>query len=305
MADCGCKPCSKPLPKKAKACKPFSLCVGNYTLIWDGVCPTIQPREYQIPDGTYTSITFQDGCIVGVGEAPIPQYTPRQCCDNGKSNNDDVPVGSNVTVSLERGNLVTMTGNAISVVPHWDTQGNISVSGNGTVNNPWKPNIKISKQTGNTLVEKKDGLFANLFFKSTGSVEVKGDGTQKSPFTLSVNTGEAKLPKINEEDVEGNGFTIDEQGRWKVEKGLKVVTNLQFDNPAFTVVDQGMATMVLVDSALLQNGVSLQVGDGLSGKGTTTEPLKLVLNEKVVGHILTVIEQNATLKQRLKTILGV
>lgn len=143
------------------------------------------------------------------------------------------------------------------------------------------------------------------FFKSTGSVEVKGDGTQKSPFTLSVNTGEAKLPNINEEDVEGNGFTIDEQGRWKVEKGLKVVTNLQFDNPAFTVVDQGMATMVLVDSALLQNGVSLQVGDGLSGNGTTTEPLKLVLNDKVVGNILTVIEQNATLKQRLKTILGV
>lgn len=304
MANCGCKPCSKPLPKKIKGCKPFTICVGNYSLIWDGDCASIQERTYQIPNGTYTSITFQEGCIVGVGQAPIPQYTPQQCCDVGESTGN-TQTGTTLSTSNVRGNLATIQNGAITVAPNWDTNGNIRVTGYGTADSPWKPSLRISSKQGNTLVEEADGLFANLFFQTTETVTVTGKGTKADPYQLNVKGAEAKLPTINKGEVDGNGFTIDEYGRWKADADLKVVTNLKFDHSAFTVMDQGASTLVVVNAPLLQNGVELQVGTGLSGKGVTGDPVKLELNADLVGKILDVVQNSNTLKQRLKTILGV
>lgn len=304
MGDCGCKPCSKPIPVNPKACKPFTMCVGNYSFIWDGSCASIQPRTYTIPDGTYTSITFTDGCITDVGTAPLPQYTPQQCCDTGldaPKNNTGVTLSSSNTV----GNLAVVQNNTVEVVPTWDTQGNIKVEGNGTADRPWKPSVRVSKQQGNNLVEKNDGLFANLFFETTNTVDVKGVGTQQDPYKLDVKGADAKLPAINKTDVEGNGFTIDEYGRWKVDGDLKVVTNISFDHEAFKVVDRGDSTVIMVDAPMLQQGVSLQVGDGISGKGVTGDPVKLSLDVATVQKILAVIATDDGLKQQLKQILEV
>lgn len=304
MANCGCKPCRKPLPdKKPKKCKPFSICVGNKTLTWDGTCAIVQDRTYKIPDGTYTSITFADGCIVGVGEAPLPQYTPQQCCDGVSEEN--TPSGDSLVVANRKGNLATIQNNAIAVTPVWDTKGNIEVKGFGTADNPWKPLVRLSKKQNNVLVEKQDGLFANLFFKTTNTVEVTGEGTEADPYKLAVKGAEAKLPKLNKTEIEGNGFTIDEFGRWKTDEDLEVVTNLKFDHSAFSVINQGASTMVMVNAPLLQNGVELQTGLGITGKGTTDSPVAISVDEKLVNSILGIIENNATLKQRLKTILGV
>ena len=303
MANCGCKPCKTEIPKKTKTCKPFSICVGNHSLIWDGSCASIVKRKYQIPNGTFTSVTFEDGCIVGVGQAPIPQYTPQACCDG-----DTVEqVGGTQGLTRAKGvnNLVTITNGAISVEPMWDANGNIKVEGNGTQDKPWKPSVRISSKTGNTLKMENDGLFANLFFKTTDTVTVTGKGTSLEPYRLDVKGAEAKLAEINKEEVEGNGFTIDKQGRIKADPDLSLVTNLEFDIDAFTVMNAGTKTLVVVDEQKLKTGSSIKTGDGITGNGTTGNELKLDLTEAVVDKMLDVINNSATLTQKLKTILGV
>ena len=301
MANCGCKPCKTEIPKKPK--KPFQICVGNHSLIWDGSCASIVKRKYQIPNGTYTSVTFEDGCIVGVGQAPIPQYTPQACCDGETVEQ----VGGTQDLTRAKGvnNLVTITNGAISVEPMWDANGNIKVEGNGTLDKPWKPSVRISSKTGNTLKMETDGLFANLFFKTTDTVTVTGKGTSLEPYQLDVKGAEAKLAEINKEEVEGNGFTIDKQGRIKADPDLAIVTNLEFDSDAFTVMNAGTKTLVVVDEQKLKTGSSIQTGDGITGNGTTGNELKLDLTEAVVDKMLDVINNSATLKQKLKTILGV
>lgn len=303
MANCGCKPCKTEIPKKPKACKPFSICVGNHSLIWDGSCASIVKRKYQIPNGTYTSVTFENGCIVGVGQAPIPQYTPQACCDSNATGQ----VGGTQELTRAKGvnNLITITNGAISVEPMWDAKGNIRVDGNGTPEKPWKPSVRISAKTGNTLKMENDGLFANLFFKTTDTVDVTGKGTSLEPYQLNVKGAEAKLAEINKEEVEGNGFTIDKQGRIKADPDLAIVTNLEFDSSAFSVVNAGTKTLVVVDEQKLKTGSSIKTGDGITGNGTTGNELKLDLTEAVVDKMLDVINNSATLKQKLKTILGV
>lgn len=303
MANCGCKPCKTEIPKKTKTCKPFSICVGNHSLIWDGSCASIVKRKYQIPNGTFTSVTFEDGCIVGVGQAPIPQYTPQACCDG-----DTVEqVGGTQGLTRAKGvnNLVTITNGAISVEPMWDANSNIKVEGNGTQDKPWKPSVRISSKTGNTLKMENDGLFANLFFKTTDTVTVTGKGTSLEPYRLDVKGAEAKLAEINKAEVEGNGFTIDKQGRIKADPDLSLVTNLEFDIDAFTVMNAGTKTLVVVDEQKLKTGSSIKTGDGITGNGTTGNELKLDLTEAVVDKMLDVINNSATLTQKLKTILGV
>lgn len=303
MGNCGCKPCKTEIPKKTKTCKPFSICVGNHSLVWDGNCASIVKRKFQIPNGTFTSITFQDGCIVGVGQTPILEYTPQACCGGDET----TQTGSTQEITRAKGvnNLVFIQNGAISVEPMWDANGNVKVTGNGTADKPWKPEVRVSSKANNTLKMEKDGLFANLFFKTTETVEVTGNGTATKPYKLDVKGAEAKLLEINKEEVEGNGFTIDKYGRVKADADLSIVTNLEFDSEAFTVMNAGVKTVVSVDEQKLKTGSSIKTSDGIKGNGTTGNELKLDLTESVVDKMLDVINNSATLKQKLKTILGV
>lgn len=250
MANCGCKPCSKPLPKKTKVCKSFSICVGNKTLIWDGDCATVQDRQYQIPNGTYTSITFENGCIVAVGQATIPQYTPQQCCDTGTSTISPSNT-NNLSASKTRGNLVSIQNGVLTVTPLWDNaNGIIKVDGYGTADQPWKMGLKLSKAAGNILKENTDGLFANVFFKDSETVKVAGKGTPQDPYlftTKSSSQGSSSLNDLNEEEYGKQGITIREDGRVEVSKGFELTSNLSFSSDAFTVDNNFMGTSVKVD----------------------------------------------------------
>lgn len=248
--NCGCKPCAKPLPKATKVCKPFSFCSGNKTIIWDGDCLYEQDRIYQIPNGTYTSITFTDGCITAVGQAPIPQYTPQQCCD-GEGNTGGQQGGSDLTVGKVQGNLAVIQNDMLTVKPLWDNNGNIIVQGFGTAAKPWKPSIRISKDKSNTLSELSDGLYANTHFKTSSTVTVSGKGTKIDPYEFSVKGAEVTLPQINKDEYSKQGITIQEDGRVKVEEGLKLVTNLTFSDDMFVVADTPQGTTVNVDLARL------------------------------------------------------
>ena len=305
MANCGCKPCSKPLPKKTKKCKPFTICVGNHSLIWDGECASIQKRKFQIKDGTYTSITFSEGCIVGVGQAPLAQYTPQVCCDEGVSAPQNG--GVEVVAGKDPGNLATVVNGAVSVVPQWGTSSKtIQVKGLGTANNPWVPTVKVSPSTTNRLKVGENGLEVDLHYKSSSNVEITGSGTKADPWVFTVLGADAKLPEINPKSYEFSGFDVDKFGRMvNIEDGVQFVTNIAFSSKAFTVAYAGNKTMVQVDETLLRTGESLVTTGKLIGKGTTAQPLDIKLDEETIGEILTEIDKSEVLKQRLRQILGV
>lgn len=76
-----CKPCKAAIEETPKVCRPFSVCVGNKSLVYDGSCLYLLDRKTKIKAGTYTSITFdENGCVVGAGQAPLAEYTPQACC---------------------------------------------------------------------------------------------------------------------------------------------------------------------------------------------------------------------------------
>lgn len=304
MANCGCKPCSKPLPNKTRKCKPFSLCVGNKSLTYDGECLSIMDRKYQIPNGTYTSITFTDGCITNVGQAPIPEYTPQACCDGEVATKPSTSGGS-VNVGKGNNNLVTMNGNSISVEPSWDNAKTISVVGNGTADKPWKPEVKISKFKGNRLEVKNDGLYAAVSFSTSPNVTITGSGTDTDPYKFTIEGADAKLPEINKVESEGNGFTIDKFGRFKTDGEVSLVSNLEFTSSAFTVINAGTKTQIAVNEHLLRTGSNLQAQAPLKGKGIAGDLLRIEWDETTLGKLLDEIGKSETLKQKLKTMLGV
>lgn len=303
MSNCGCKPCKQNITSIATKCETFSVCIGNKTLTFDGTCISLSDRQYKIPDGTFTSVTFEGGCIVGVGQAPIPVYTPQACCD-GESTSTTTS-STSIKVSPSTKNLATITNGVLSVEPIWDTSGLISVNGTGSADSPWKPTIKLSNADGNVLTSKSDGLYAQTSFKTSDTVTVTGKGTSTDPFKFDVKQPSAKLDEINKENITGNGYTITKTGLIKADNDLTLVTNLTFDNSAFTVVDRGDTTLVMVDDTKLKTGSSIKTGDGLTGVGTTADPLKLNLTVSVVSAMLDVISKDDTLKQKLKGIIGV
>lgn len=269
--DCGCKPCKKPIPKNTKVCKPFSICVGNKSLIWNGECLVVQNRQYQIPDGTYTSITFTDGCITGVGEAPIPLYTPQACCDSDDGTGVAQPTGTSATASSTPGNLATVVNGAITVKPLWGT-GDLAVTGNGTADKPWKANLRLSSEPTNLLKSTADGLSARVKFASSSTIEVQGNGSEENPVVLSLANPDVNLPEVGKE-ILGKGYTINKQG-------------------LFIVEDQELEVFTSNDIPRLRELLGV------------IEP-EFEFNEENVTKILAVVEENETLKQRLKTMLGV
>lgn len=300
--DCGCRKCKHTLPVKPKACKSFSICVGNHSLIWDGSCASIIPRAYAIPDGTFTSITFKDGCIVGVGEAPIPVYTPQACCDGDNTNGE--ASGNSVKVLEIPGNLLTIQGEYLKVEPSWSLTNSFSVTGFGTPDSPWKGAVRVSPSSTNRLVVNNDGLLVEAEFETTNNVEVTGKGTKANPWKFTVKGADAKLPDINGSTYTGNGFEIDKEGRIRnFTTDIKFPTNLRFDSDAFSINYTGAETVVSINNAELAKSVSIATGFGISGNGTATNPLSLSKTKAVWGDILTTIETTPELKTQFNNIV--
>lgn len=252
MANCGCKPCSKELPDAKRKCKEFSLCVGNKSLHYDGNCLYVTDRKFKIPNGTYTSITFQEGCIVGVGEAPLPVYTPQACCD-GEVPTNTVQVEP-LTTSDEVGNLAKIENNKLTVNPAWKNTDTITVGGNGTTDKSWKASVRLDP-THNRISESAKGLKVELEFADSDTVSIEGTGSKDNPYKFNVNTIRASLPDINAQEVVGNGFTITKTGLVKAGPNLNIVTNLEFMSDAFTVINTGVSTQVVVNEPKLRSGV--------------------------------------------------
>lgn len=267
-----CKPCSVPIKEtgKRKHCKPFSICVGNKTLVWDGDCASIVNRKYQIPDGTFTSITFEGGCIVDVGNAPLPQYTPQACCGGEETNTGHS--GNSMSVA-EGNNLLRNEGGALTVEPEWEDTKSIKVKGTGSATKPWKAEVKVDPISSNRLVATEKGLKVELNFATSDNVKITGSGTKNDPYKFKMEGANAKLPKLNSGSVLGDGFTIDEQGRLKIENPDKfeLLTKLEFTHQAFHPVNQGNKLVVQVDESKFPQPKLTVNNQYFSGNGTTSE----------------------------------
>lgn len=155
-------------------CEEFSVCVGNYTLSYDGTCVKLGPRGYKIPDGTYSNITFQDGCIVGVGQAQVPAYTPPACCDDAGSG----PSGpaASVVVDPRTCNWLTNGPAGLLVAPTIQAGSGVTINGCGTASDPL------------TISMAATGSGTQVYASSSATpISVQGTGLDSSPLQIGMN----------------------------------------------------------------------------------------------------------------------
>lgn len=306
MANCGCKPCKKPIDKVRK-CKPFAYCVGNKSLVWDGECLSLLDRQYKIPDGTFTSITFKDGCIVDVGLAPIPRYTPQACCDKEVEDVGNGGNGSNnLTLSKKKTNIATLENDILDVSPVWGNSKSILVKGNGTADSAWVPEVKISNTKGNKLSVVNDGLLAEMYITTSDNVKVEGEGTKAKPYKFIIEGADAKFPMINKTKVEGPGFEIDEFGRMVLTGDpISIVSNVKFSSPSFTITNAGPHTQIDIDVEKFRKELNLFATNGIKGNGDKDAPFTLDLEDDNIEDIIALVAKSEDLQEDFKGALAI
>ena len=203
MADLDCKkpkPCEpdeQPKEIYPPPTEPFEQCVGAYTWNWDGT----RLRRYEgvkIPDGTYSQITFLDGCIVDAGTCPEPIYTPPYCspnptpCQDGGSSTGGTP-----SISPSADNSLKYLGNGLFARTYIQSAPNsaIYVTGVGTVDSPYVLNVNLSGTEGlKTLVGRR--------------------GVQVEPNGNMAYVGLEELYSVNRTNIDGNDeLVVDRYGR--------------------------------------------------------------------------------------------
>ena len=170
MADLECKKPKLCEPEPAPAlvpCSPaFDLCVGDRTLHWDGFCPTVE-RPRHTPDGTYTSVTVVDGCIVGYGYAEEATYTPPYCNPN-PAHCQGQGTTTTYTVSPNSDNSLVESSSGLFARTFVQGKGNIAVSGKGTVQNPYVISFSGSSEKTTVVGE------AGITYRESGGVTYVG-----------------------------------------------------------------------------------------------------------------------------------
>lgn len=184
MADLSCKkpkPCVPEEPKKEiypPATEPFTQCVGDYELKWDGTRLT-RKRLRTTPNGTYTMYEVVNGCVVSYGDCPEPTYTPPYCNPNPAPCQGEGGGGS-VTISPAKGNTLQQTASGLFARTVINAGTGISVTGTGTVNDPYV--VKTGSATGGSgsAVVGRNGL------SSETEDGVTFIGIEKSPLKAGV-----------------------------------------------------------------------------------------------------------------------
>ena len=119
----------------------FDLCVGDYSLHWDGTHLT-HDRKMVTPDGTYGSITLRDGCVVAYGDCEIPTYTPPYCNPNPLPCGEGGGAGGTVTVSPTAGNHLKQDQFGLFAKTYLSGGTGIVVSGDGTQQRPYTVSLQ-------------------------------------------------------------------------------------------------------------------------------------------------------------------
>lgn len=141
-------PPDEPVVTIAPATPAFTICVGDYTLEWDGTRLT-KTRVRNTPDGTYGSVTVQNGCIVDYDECEVPTYSPPYCNPNPQPCPDGNQLaGQTFTLSPRAGNLSVMDNFGLYTKAYLQAGSGITITGTGTSSDPLV--IKLSDSAGGT-----------------------------------------------------------------------------------------------------------------------------------------------------------
>lgn len=142
-------PPDEPVVTVAPATPAFTVCVGDYKLEWDGTRLT-KTRVHNTPDGTYGSVTLQDGCVVSYGEGEVPTYSPPYCNPNPQPCPDGNQLaGQTFTLSPRAGNLSVMDEFGLYTKAYIQAGSGIIITGSGTSSDPIV--IKLSDSAGGAV----------------------------------------------------------------------------------------------------------------------------------------------------------
>jgi hypothetical protein len=164
--------CPPDATKAPRVCESFEACVGNFTLAYDGECMTVTPRADPIPDGTWGLMTFVDGCIVRVDPAPVPSYTPDDCCAPASS---DINPPAAVMVSPDPCNLTSLTPAGLLTLLSVRQGAGVKITGCGTTTDPLT--ISAVAQSGASIAAKA----------GDAPIRVEGDGSSTSALIIGMN----------------------------------------------------------------------------------------------------------------------
>ena len=153
-----CVPDTKPKEIYPLPTASFSQCVGDYVWSWDGTRLT-RERIRTTPDGTYSSVTLVDGCVVEYGHCPEPVYTPPYCNPNPAP--CQTPTGGlSGSISTGVDNALVQKSDGLFARAYLNGSDSVTITGVGTLSNPYvikftAPNI------GSREVVATKGLVSN------------------------------------------------------------------------------------------------------------------------------------------------
>ena len=194
----------------------FDLCVGDYSLHWDGTHLT-HSRKMVTPDGTYGSITLHDGCVVAYGDCEIPTYTPPYCNPNPLPCGEGVGAGGGtVTVSPTAGNHLKQDQFGLFAKTYLSGGTGITVSGEGTQQRPYTVSLQ-GNADGNS------GSDATIVGSGAIDAVTRNGVTYISLKTNGVTAGKYGLLTVDE-----NGIitAVDETDMFLTSKTLQVSSEL-------------------------------------------------------------------------------
>jgi len=190
MADLECKKpklCEpEPTPAPVPCSEPFDLCVGDRTLKWDGFCPTVE-RLRHTPDGTYTSVTVVDGCIVGYGYADEATYTPPYCSPNpAHCQEGGTGATVDIKISTSPNNTLTQTSGGLFARSYVQGGTGVTVGGTGTVTNPYTISLSQATNTvGTTAVVGRNGLVSETTNTGVTYVGLEESGVKTGVYDIT------------------------------------------------------------------------------------------------------------------------
>lgn len=178
MADCTprilthCSPEELTQARPEAGCPNWETCLPWGGRLWsEAGCVKLTPGTPP-PDGVYGRVVIANGCLVGVEQDDPPLYLGSPCVPLSGSCTEAPGGGGTPDPSITPGNLYTTdaVGRPL-VLCRIEAGENISVSGDGTLENPYVITARVELQT--------------LYAKSANdAIAVTGAGTRADPVTI-------------------------------------------------------------------------------------------------------------------------
>lgn len=227
------KPCiPDDTPKYPAPNAPFDLCVGDWTLHWDGWQASVS-RRMTTPDGVYDTITMQGGCVAGYGLGDVPTYTPPYCNPNpcscqgtdcGCGNTTGGGSGGSASIAINPSGDNILSNSATGLYAHCYIRGgaNVAITGDGTRGNPYIiSSIGSSQSSTLKAVVARNGL--NGVADANGVYYIELPKVHSAPMHVDVT-------KSYTVDVYGKVVSVDDRHEPLVVAGEGITTKEQGDS---------------------------------------------------------------------------